>query len=416
MTSIKIKFRKSKSRQHQGTCYIQLIHKRKMTTIATGTILDEKEWDAKKSCVSFKGTSPHRAKELLAIQETLEKIANELEELAAGMTENRTEFTVATLVDSYKGQKLSQNFFALMEHRIQLLKEAGQERTATNYRGALRIFREFRKEQHTAADELTGLMMEEFQNYLKRKGNSLNTISHYMRILKAVYNYSLKKRWIKEDRHPFQEVFTGVEKTAKRATEVEVIDKLTGLDLASRPTLDLARDMFLFSLYTRGMSYIDIAHLTKENIKGNILVYKRHKTGQKIQVTLPDCALQIIRKYAGQMAESVLLFPLLYHPVRKKQSNYATALHIYNERLKIISGMLGLENPLTSYTPRHTWANLAKLSGVEMRVISEAMGHTSEDTTRIYLALINNSVLDKANETVINTLTKFYKNKGHSLK
>ena len=184
----------------------------------------------------------------------------------------------------------------------------------------------------------------------------------------------------------------------------EVVHKLEQLDLRNKPLLDLAKDMFFFSIYTRGMSFIDIAYLNKENVNGNILVYKRHKTDQKIEVTLPDCAMRIVRKYAAIMTESDYLFPLLYSPGRKKVTAYPTALHNHNDRLKKISELLGLSVCLTSYTSRHTWASLAKKNGVETYVISEAMGHTSENTTRIYLASLNNTVLDRANEVVINSI------------
>lgn len=404
MASIKIKFRKSKIKNKKGSCFIQLIHKRKMTTMATSIKLDEKDWDSTRECVSFKKADPDHARELLSMQGQLEKIVAELENIIKEKVNDHIEFTVEMLVEEYNNLGLSNSFFSLMEHRIQLLEEAGQKRTASNYRGTLRMFKKFRNEQDVHSDEITALLMEAFEVYLKKKGNGLNTISYYMRILKAAYNYGIKKRWIKENKYPFQGVFTGIEKTAKRAVDEEVVHKLEQLDLRNKPLLDLAKDMFFFSIYTRGMSFIDIAYLNKENVNGNLLVYKRHKTNQKIEVTLPDCAMQIVRKYTIVMDESDYLFPLLYSPRRKKLTAYPTALHNHNDRLKKISELLGLSVCLTSYTSRHTWASLAKKNGVETYIISEAMGHTSENTTRIYLASLNNTVLDRANEVVINSI------------
>lgn len=414
MASIKIKFRKSKIRNKKGSCFIQLIHKRKMTTMSTGIKLDEKEWDSPRECVSFKRATPEHARELLSMQGQLEKMVAELENLVREKEDSNTEFTVEMIVEEYNGLGLSKSFFSMMEHRVLLLEEAGQKRTATNYRGTLRMFKVFRNGQDIPSDDITALLMEEFEMYLKKRGNGLNTSSYYMRILKAAYNYGLKKRWIKENKYPFQNVFTGIEKTAKRAVDEEVVQRLEQLDLRNKPMLDLAKDMFFFSLYTRGMSFIDIAYLKKENTSGNNLVYKRHKTNQKIEVSLPDCAMRIVRKYAVVMTESDYLFPLLYSPGRKKVTAYPTALHNHNDRLKQISGLLGLSDCLTSYTSRHTWASLAKKNGVETYIISEAMGHTSENTTRIYLASLNNTVLDKANEIVIKSIEMmtFHANQG----
>jgi integrase len=404
ITSITIKFRKSKVKHRQGSCFIQLIHKRKMTTLTTGVRLDEKEWDCSKVCVSFRKATPKRAKELLAMQEHLEKMVASLESIVAEKEQEQVDFTVEMLVEEYKGLGLTKSFFSMMEHRILLLEEAGQKRTASNYRGTLRMFKAFRNGQDIPSDHITALLMEEYEMYLKKRGNGLNTISYYMRILKAAYNYGLKKRWIKENKYPFLNVFTGIEKTAKRAVDEEVVQKLEHLDLRNKPMLELAKDIFFFSVYTRGMSFIDIAYLKKEYLSGNVLVYKRHKTNQKIEVTLPDCAMQIIKKYVLVMTESDYVFPLLYSPGRKKMTVYSTALHNHNDRLKQISKLLGLSACLTSYTSRHTWASLAKKNGVETYIISEAMGHTSENTTRIYLASLNNTVLDKANEIVIKSI------------
>lgn len=416
MASVKIKFRKSRLKYGKGSCFIQLIHKRKMTTIATGIKINEKEWNSRRSCVAFGKATAKRAKELLAIQERLEKIVEEFENMIMEKVNNQVDFTVDMLVQEYKKKEFSKSFFVLMERRIIQLEEAGQERTAVNYQSALRKFRLFRREQDISCRDLTELVIGEFEVYLKKENCSLNTISYYMRILKAVYNYGVKKQWIKENRYPFRNVFTGMEKTAKRAVEGEVVQQLISLDLHHSFELDLAKDMFLFSIYTRGMSFIDVANLKKTDINGNILVYKRHKTNQRMQVTLIGCAWQIVRKYAEMMRESVFLFPLLYHPEKRKNAVYASTLHIYNERLKIISDMLQLTEHLTSYTSRHTWATLAKRNGVDVHVISEAMGHTSENTTRIYLASLNNVILDKANQIVINSVETFHKNKLQKLK
>lgn len=116
---------------------------------------------------------------------------------------------------------------------------------------------------------------------------------------------------------------------------------------------------------------------------------------------LPECAMELIRKYAPAMNDTDYLFPLLYYPDKKKDCSYDSALRLYNLRLKDISTIMELAEPLTSYVSRHTWATLAKRLGVATIVISDAMGHTSEDTTQIYLDRINNTVLDEANNTVV---------------
>ena len=58
----------------------------------------------------------------------------------------------------------------------------------------------------------------------------------------------------------------------------------------------------------------------------------------------------------------------------------------------------------TYYKARHTWASIAQSERVPIATISEAMGHTSERTTRIYLASLDTSAVDEANRKVIRTV------------
>lgn len=401
MTSIKIKFRKSSIKGRKGSCFIQLIHKRKMKTIATGMKVEKSEWNAARERIITSKATPQRFRELILIQEYLDNAVSELKEIVINLMTSQPYVTADMIAQNYRELDYTKSFFTIMEGRIEQLRKNEQKRTATNYEGALRMFRQFRKDRDISPNEINGILIKDFAVYLKGKGNSLNTVSFYMRILQAAYNYAVEKCWVKKNTYPFKEVFTGEEKTAKRAVALEVVLSLEQLDLEQKPTLDFARDIFMFSLYTRGMAFIDIAYLKKENLAGDLLEYKRHKTGQLIQMRLPECAMELIRKYAPAMNDTDYLFPLLYYPDKKKDCFYDSALRLYNIRLKDISALMELSEPLTSYTPRHTWANLAKHLGVATIVISDAMGHTSEDTTKIYLDRINNTVLDEANNTVV---------------
>lgn len=401
MTSIKIKFRKSSIKGRKGSCFIQLIHKRKMKTIATGMKVEKSEWNAARERIITSKATPQRFRELILIQEYLDNAVSELKEIVINLMSSQPYVTADMIAQNYRELDYTKSFFTIMEGRIEQLRKNEQKRTATNYEGALRMFRQFRKDRDISPNEINGILIKNFELYLKGKDNSLNTISFYMRILQAAYNYAVEKRWVKTNTYPFKDVFKGEEKTAKRAIDQKVVLELKQLDLEQHPMLDFARHIFMFSLYTRGMAFIDIAYLKKGNLTGDLLQYKRHKTGQLIQMRLPECAMELIRKYAPAMNDTDYLFPLLYYPDKKKDCSYDSALRLYNLRLKDISTIMELAEPLTSYVSRHTWATLAKRLGVATIVISDAMGHTSEDTTQIYLDRINNTVLDEANNTVV---------------
>jgi site-specific recombinase XerD len=139
-----------------------------------------------------------------------------------------------------------------------------------------------------------------------------------------------------------------------------------------------------------------MANLRKCNLKNGYIVYSRSKTRQMLTVKLEICMQEIISLYESQTIDDYLL------PVYTAQNcDNASQLRNHNKRLKRISEILGLETSLSSYVTRHTWATMALRKGFSIEVISESMGHENETTTRIYLASLGQSVVDKANAEII---------------
>ena len=153
---------------------------------------------------------------------------------------------------------------------------------------------------------------------------------------------------------PFKHVYTGIDKTVKRALPLEIIKQLKNLDLSLNPRMELARDMFLFSFYTRGMSFIDMAQLTLGNLQGGVLTYRRQKTSQQLHIKWEPAMQEIVAKYMTD--DSPYLLPI------------------------------------------------AKSKNVPVSAISEALGHDSEKTTQIYLSSLDTSVVDNANNLIINSI------------
>ena len=162
----------------------------------------------------------------------------------------------------------------------------------------------------------------------------------------------------------------------------------------------MARDIFLFSFYMRGMSFKDIAFLRVANIVGDRIYYSRQKTGQKLNIKLTDRAMEIIRKYNNLTDRKAFIFPIILFPGKNEFSQYKNSYRKINRRLKTVGSILGSRVPLTTYVARHSWASIAKRSGIPISVISEGLGHDSEKTTQIYLDSFENNVLDAANEMV----------------
>ena len=292
--------------------------------------------------------------------------------------------------------------FPFMENLILSLKELGKVRTSETYASALNSFRRFRKGSDLLMDDLDTDVMMAYEAYLLHSGVSINSSSFYMRNLRAVYNRAVEKELVVQ-RFPFRHVYTGVDKTHKRAVPLHVIRRMKEMDFSHRPALDLARDMFLFSFYTRGMSFVDMAYLRKKDLNGSVLSYRRRKTGQQLFIRWERCMQEIVDKY--DTSQSVYLLPVI-QPFSKmdERKQYIYAAHNINRSLKLIGQCLGLPLAFTMYVSRHSWASIAKSKHVPLSVISEGMGHDSESTTRIYLASLDSAAIDKANSMILKSL------------
>ncbi len=222
-----------------------------------------------------------------------------------------------------------------------------------------------------------------------------------MRILRAVYNRAVDEGIVIQT-NPFRRVYTGVDKTVKRALPLSVIRKIMNLDLSFSKSVDHARDMFLMSFYTRGMSLIDMTFLRKTDLQGGYLVYRRRKTGQALRIAWTREMQSILDKYPENPTQ--YLFPILMNPSAKELFAYRNASYNINRNLKKVGELAGTSVPLTMYVARHSWASIARSKGVPVSIISEGMGHDSEATTQIYLASIESSSIDRANRLIINSL------------
>lgn len=296
---------------------------------------------------------------------------------------------------------LQKTLFHYMEERIAQLKEHGQYRTAETYQTTLNSFRRFRKNKDLPFEELNPKLLSDYEHYLKKRKLARNTISFYLKRLRAIHHKAVEEEGI-EDRHPFRLTHTTSEKTVKRAVPLTIIRKLKAMYLPDR-SQRFARDMFLFSFYTRGMSFIDIAYLKKTNLKNGTLSYRRKKTGQALSMHWENCMREIAGHYAAK-ASSPYLLSIINPKEKDDRRQYYNASTLINRKLKKLGRRLGLPSPLTMYVARHSWASIAREEGIPMSVISEGMGHESEKTTRIYLAALETQVIDRANQKILKKL------------
>lgn len=300
------------------------------------------------------------------------------------------------------GKRATTSFFLFAQSVISIQRSWGRVRTSETYTAALNSFKRFRVNKDLPLKEITSDLMVTYETFLKHCGLSPNSTSFYMRNLRAIYNRAVEKN-LTAQRYPFKHVYTGVDKTIKRAIPLQAIRQLKELDLSTHPSLDFARDMFMFSFYMRGMSFVDMAYLRKTNLDKGVLSYRRRKTSQQLLIKWERCMQEIVDKYSP--TNSYYLLPIIKpFSVVDERKQYIYSLHNVNRSLKIIGNQLGLSVPLTMYVARHAWASIARSKNIPLSVISEGMGHDSEATTRIYLASLDTSAVDKANRMILGLL------------
>lgn len=424
MTTIRVKFRPSTVADKAGTIFYQVIHQRQMARINTDIHLRPQAWNK----INTKDMSDDALLKLyrnkidadLSIARNIieafcmngkkfsaKDVVIRFKQITANMTgkdESKASSTMKNGQSMKGGKEIS--FFSFMQKCITNLLEEKRYSTATNYRYTFNNFFSFIKSENNGAcitlTNITPSFMARYEAWLKSRGLKRNTQSFYMRILRAVHNHAVRQRLVQQN-YPFRRVYTGIDKTRKRAVRENVITELKRLNLQIHPKLQLTKDMFLFSFATCGMPFVDMAHLKISNYRDGYIRYERSKTGQPLQVKATPFVNDTIKKYANENAPYI--FPILKsHNQNDLYKQYRSALITYNRHLHQIAAMLPSKPSLTSYVSRHSWATIARDHGNATSVISKALGHTSERTTQVYLSSIEDSVVDKINEEIVECL------------
>ena len=400
-TSVRIKFRESTVDGKAGTLYYQVIHNRVVRQIGTDYHLRSDEWQEDEgNIVLGKGNTNERNDYLHELAERIRRDRLRFARIVSELDNNGIGYTADDVVAKYNELTSRQSVQVYMVNIIRQQKAQGRHRTAETYAATMRSFMAFREGKDISWDCVTPALVKSYEVWLKTKGVSLNTVSFYMRILRAVYNRAVNEG-LATDLHPFGQVYTSVAKTAKRGISTADITRILHFDLSAWQSRAFARDIFMFSFYTRGMSLIDIAKLKTYNIKNGVLTYQRSKTGQRISVKWRKEMQTIVDRYHQQGSNRLLPIITQETDIRKQ---YDTALHNINYNLKKIGEAIGLSIPLTMYVARHSWASAASQSNIPLHIISQCLGHDSEHTTQIYLSSIDVNQMDEANDKIIRKL------------
>ena len=284
--------------------------------------------------------------------------------------------------------------------------------TAHIYRYALQSFARFLGKEDIPFTHLNKVQLQRYETFLETEGKALNTISTYMRTLRAIYNRAADQEIIHAEWGLFRHVFTGVKAEKKRALKGELMHRLLKEELpAGTPSrIRETRDLLALMLLLQGIGFADLVHLMHKQLKcdsfGEYTLYlRRKKTGKDIEIQVSPQAMEIIRRYQSKDASSPYLLRFIDGQSEGETAykSYCRLLRMFNYYLSQLPKYCQVENvEISSYTARHTWATLAKFCEVPEEIISEGLGHASLEVTRTYLKSFDNKKTRKANEIIAN--------------
>lgn len=267
---------------------------------------------------------------------------------------------------------------------VSQLEGEGRFGTAHVYRSMLRRVLDFAGGPSLTFSEVTPLWLKAFQGYLLGRQLQWNSISTYMRMLRAVYWRAVDVGLAPYRPRLFKGVYTGTRVTVKRALDEGVFRQLEALHDCSDPEVEQARRLFLLLFMLRGIPFVDLAYLRKCDLQGDVLMYRRRKTGSWLTVRVEPCAMRLVEELKTADDSSPYLFPILHGTGAAAYHQYQCALRRFNALLKRLGAAAGVGCVLSSYCARHSWATIANYRNYQPELISNAMGHSSVKVTETY--------------------------------
>lgn len=397
--NIQVVYRKDKINQNNTIpIHLRFTQNRKIRYVSTGITINISDLDSENQCIKAEAIN----RQILQYQ--IDTKLNEYERKVRKMEALDMEVTLDTLLET-NHRKARYTLADCFAQTIERLETLGKFGSASKHKAALSLLNQFRT-ANIRLEEIDLAYLQDFELFLRKKGNRDNSIATKLSLMKAVYNRAVSEELFVPKTNPFTKFKVGRlwTPTRKRAINKEELQKLIDLKLPvdyRSPYLSFARDIFLFTYYTVGINFRDIATLRYVDIQNGRIYYTRHKTGKEITCKLMPCANEIIRKYSQpQHADRDYIFPILDNRIHltelQKFNRIHKVLQHVNIQLKELGRLADIKTPLTTYVARHTYATVLKRSGVNIAIISESLGHSDLSTTQIYLDSFENTQIDEA--------------------
>lgn len=383
----------------------RLTHNRKSTSIATGHQIEVTDWDDNKQKIkpSFKGTeSPGRLNNLLQ-----KKMAHMVDILTRLDDHGKLKYMSISEVRNHITQSTNKiTFFQFTDNQIKELKQAKRVGNARVYQHTLNAVKNFRKNRDFTFDELNLDFLNRFERHYLAKGNKLGGISVYLRTVRAINRKAIKAGIADKEGYAFDDYTIRNGKPQKKALTLSAIRKISELELDEGTALFRDKNIFMMSFLLNGMSFVDLARLKLSNIVDGRIQYARQKTEEPFNIKIHDQLIPILDYFSKDKRKSDYLLDIIPDGNPVDQYNKVTwARKRYNKNLKELAKMAGIEENVTSYAARHTFASGADDIGIPLTAISQMMGHKRISTTQAYLSGLRKSKIDTYQDEIYKKLS-----------
>ena len=379
---------------------IRIIHNRRKRLIYFPYKFREADFDSVLQQVHWSETGYYSTKQIQQINCNIELRKRQLEDISITLHKKMNGlYTVDDIMTMYGCQKECRYLFEYMDKEVQCRTSTHRFGVAILYRTTKESIKRFTKGKDILLKNISYTFVNNYIDYLRGEGIKENSIQMYLRNLRSIYNKARKEGLVTAKESPFDDIKMNGTVTVKRAVTKDVLRKIAYADLSDSKEMERARDIFMFSFYTRGMSLVDMLYLKHSDICNGSICYARNKTSQNIQIGITDPLKKLIDKYR---THSIYVLPYLTEDSQSSlYRQYRNAVTQINKYLKRIGALLNIDTPLTAYVARHSWAMIAKSEGTPITTISKALGHNTEKTTQLYLKAFDCSIIDEVNAKVI---------------
>ncbi|HEY1009969.1 MAG TPA: site-specific integrase [Daejeonella sp.] len=380
---------------------MRLGHKRTTTAIPLGFYVSEKDWDDKnrlvrKNCLSVGNVT--------RLNNLINKKKADAMDIILKLNEagELDSLSVTALKERVYQPDAKTSFFAYGESLIEELKRANRIGTARSYKDVLGVLKKYNNEKDLTFRQVNFDFLTKFEASHYSKGNTANGLAVYMRTIRAIFNKAIKASVAEKELYPFDDYKIKTAPTEKRAIEWALLKTIIECDLKEGHECFNTRNYFVASYMMYGMNYTDMAFLQKNDIVDGRIKYRRKKTSKLYDIKVSAALDEILSYYIGQNPDSDYVFPILKRDTALLQyRDIEWARKRYNKKLKMLAGICGIQENLTSYVSRHSFATQAMLLQVPLNAISTMLGHSSLKTTETYLKSLPSNILDDYNTKIL---------------